>query len=101
MNEFLTFRKMITPIFIQVIFWIAAIGAFIAGLVMMFQGGVYLLFGFLYMILGPLVVRIYCELVILLFKVYEELQAIRGAVAPPATHGFPVAPLPGSTPGQT
>jgi hypothetical protein len=33
MNDFLSFRRMITPVIIQIIFWIGAIGIFIAGIV--------------------------------------------------------------------
>jgi hypothetical protein len=77
-GEFLTFRKMITPIFIQVIFWVLLVLCVISALVSFGQGtapGV--LFGLLALILGPLVVRIYCEMLIVLFRMRDLLAEIR------------------------
>jgi hypothetical protein len=50
------------------------------------------LLGLIYLIVGPVMVRIYCELLILLFRIYEELQAIRTG-KPPTDMGFPVIPV--------
>jgi len=91
MNDFLSFRKMITPIFIQVIFWVAVVLCVISALIMMTGGGIYVLYGLMYLVLGPFVVRIYCELLIILFRIYDELVAIRTGT-PPAGQGFPVMP---------
>jgi len=76
MNEYLTFRKMITPIFIQVIFWLGVLGCVITGLGTMSQSA---LMGLATLILGPLVVRIYCELIIVVFKMNEALQRMAPA----------------------
>jgi len=46
--------------------------------IMAMVGG-FVLFGLMYLLVGPLFWRIYCELLILLFRMYDELQAIRGA----------------------
>jgi hypothetical protein len=91
MNEFLSFRKMITPIFIQVIFWLFVVLAVISALVTMFQGGVNILFGLIFLVVGPFLARIYCELLIILFRIYDELVAIRTGT-PPGGEGFPVMP---------
>ena len=96
MNEFLSFRKMITPMVIQILFWIGVAASVIGGIVIMSQGGVLIVAGFLYLLIGPIVVRIYCELLMIIFCMYDELKAIRVAVAPPiptAQHAFPVAPV--------
>jgi hypothetical protein len=95
MNDFLAFRKMITPIFIQVIFWLFVIMIVIAGLFSMFQGGSAIFSGLLMIVVGPLFVRVYCELLILLFRIYDELVAIRTGTPPGGATGFPVMPAAG------
>ena len=83
-KEYLTFRKMITPIIIQVLFWIGTAGFVLFGLVMTvlgatarYGGGATVLLGLLCLTLGPLYVRITCELLILFFKMQESLTDIR------------------------
>lgn len=84
MNDFLTFRKMITPMIIQVLFWIGAVVSVIAGIIMIiggasspYGGGAAVLTGLLLLVLGPLAVRIYCELLIILFRMNETLTEIK------------------------
>jgi hypothetical protein len=101
MNDFLAFRKMITPLIIQVIFYIGAGLAALVGLITLIMGlaggGIVMFFGGLVgLVLGPLVVRIYCELIILGFQIYAELVAIRTGT-PPGGQGFGVLP-PATTP---
>lgn len=74
MNEYLTFRRMITPVLIQVIFWIAVVAIVIAGIVQLGQGDVS---GIFLILLGPLVARIYAELLIVIFRINEDVAAIR------------------------
>jgi NADH:ubiquinone oxidoreductase subunit 6 (subunit J) len=100
MEEYLSFRKMITPMLIQVFFWIGVVFVVIASLVMMFKGGIPgFLGGLVYLVLGPIFVRIYCELIIVLFKIFEELKALREGLVPTQPTGFPVvSPIPGIVP---
>ena len=95
MGEFLSFRKMITPAVIQIVFLVLAGLSILAGLLMLFQGGPGILIGLIQIVVGPLVIRIWCELVIVLFRIYDELVAMRTGAAPPGTvqHGFPVTPV--------
>ncbi len=79
--DYLTFRRMITPIIIQVIFWVGAVLASLSGVIMMIASlklkqvdGVFI--GFFVMILGPVIVRIYCELLIIFFRMNETLTEI-------------------------
>src|ERR1700728_2454966 len=107
-HELLSFRKMITPTIIQILFWIfaglAILGGlvmFIAGLATIARGGAGLMFlGLLYMCIGPILIRVYCELIILLFKIYEEVVTIRTSIAGPGHQpaGFPVTPPVPATP---
>lgn len=92
MNEFLSFRKMITPLFIQVIFWLMVGLCVLGGLINMFQGGVNIFVGLVMIVLGPLFIRIYCELLIVLFRIYDELVGIRTGATMGGPRGFPVMP---------
>jgi hypothetical protein len=87
MNDFLTFRKMITPIIIQVLFWIGLAVCAISGIIIIVSGttsysggGVAVLIGLVLLLVGPLVVRIYCELLILLFRMNETLNEIKSSL---------------------
>ena len=76
-GEFITFRKMITPIFIQVIFWVGVAVCVVMGLGSLLGGrGLY---GLGLIILGPIAVRVECELLILLFRIHDAVQDIRAA----------------------
>jgi len=87
-DDFIKFRKMITPAIIQVLFWVGAVVSVLAGLVTMatsfgrYGGGAVTFLGGLFMIvLGPVVVRIYCELLILFFRMNETLTEIKNGLA--------------------
>lgn len=87
MNEFLSFRRMITPVIIQVIFWIGVVLCIITGLVAIiggasarYGGGPQVLSGLLVLIFGPLWVRISCELIIIFFRMNETLTEIRNSL---------------------
>jgi hypothetical protein len=75
-NDFLGFRKMITPVVIQVVFWLGLLMNLGASIYVMSRGGLSILFGFLMIFFGSLMVRVYCELIILLFRIYDSLRAI-------------------------
>ncbi len=88
MEDYLTFRKMITPIIIQILFWIGAVGAVLWSLFLIFSGatasyggGGLVLIGLVALFLGPILVRIYCELLILLFRVHDTLNEIKDSLA--------------------
>jgi len=84
MNDFLTFRKMITPVVIQVLFWIGVLVMLIAAIVFFAQGtGASIVGGLFMLILGPLMVRIYCELLIVAFKILEALREIQKNTSAP------------------
>lgn len=85
MNDFLRFETMITPFVIQALFWIAVVITVISGIVEMTQGGWSILAGLLIIILGPLLARIYCEILIVFFRINDHLRAIQhNTAAPPA-----------------
>lgn len=96
-SKFLNFDKMITPLIIKVLFWIGAGLTVILGFIQIIQGmntsfggGGIVFSGLLTILLGPLFVRIYCELLIIFFKVNETLSDIKETLAnnntpPPAS----------------
>ena len=75
MNEFLKFQKMIAPIVIQILFWISIVANVIFAFVPMFGTSFWLGLGIL--ILGPIIIRLYFELLIVIFKIYETLKEIK------------------------
>ncbi|WP_249336559.1 DUF4282 domain-containing protein [Sporosarcina sp. Marseille-Q4063] len=83
MKEFLHFDKMITTSIIKFVFWIGAGLSILAGLIIMISGfvseGIFVLLGLLAIVVGPIVVRIYCELLIVFFKIHEALQDLKGS----------------------
>jgi hypothetical protein len=76
-KEFASFRKMITPIVIQVLFWIMVVGCVITGIMMISTGPIGALGGILFIPLGVLGARIWCELIILIFRMRDLLEDIR------------------------
>ncbi len=91
MKDFLSFRKMITPVIIQILFWIGVAVFVILGFVtigvgasMPWGGGTTVLIGLAYILLGPVGVRIYCEILILFFRMNETLTEIKNNTEPKA-----------------
>lgn len=82
MKDILFFDKMITPKIITFIYWVLLLVAVLGGLASMFggYGGVTfgkLIVGILYAVAGAVGARIWCELLIVLFKMNEALQELR------------------------
>jgi uncharacterized protein DUF4282 len=79
MGDFLRCETMITPCVIQAIFWIAVVILIIAGIVQIVgsDGGIAVRTGLATIIIGPLLARIYCEIVILFFRINDHLRAIQ------------------------
>lgn len=97
MGDFFSFRRMITPVIIQTLFWIFTAVAVLGGLVLLFKGGGATALGLIWIVVGPLIARVYCEILIVIFRINETLTDIRantrpaGVVEPPAA---PPAPEP-------
>lgn len=82
MDNFLNFRRFITPTAIQAFFWLGAGVIIVSCLATMGysyaalgeRGPVLSLF---FMVFGVISWRVWCELVLLAFRIYEALEAIR------------------------
>ncbi len=82
MKDVLFFDNMLTPKIITFVYWILLFAAVVAGLGSMFGGfggfsiGRFFM-GLLYAVGGAIAARIWCELLIVLFKMNEALQELR------------------------
>ncbi len=82
MSDFWSFRKMVTPVIIEILFWVGVIVCIIAGLILVVAGiktnqTQSVLSGVLLIIFGPLAVRVYCEILIVFFRINETLTEIK------------------------
>ena len=76
-RDFLLFKKMITPVIIMILFWVGVAICIISSIAMMAKGnGVQAVMGFMVLVLGPVMVRIYCEILILFFRMNATLTDI-------------------------
>lgn len=84
-QKYTNFDTMITPMIIKILFWVGVVGSVIAGLGIAFSGiGLMTYSGFegfmtfigglIVIVIGLLVTRVYCELLIIFFKMHESLQ---------------------------
>ena len=81
LQDWISFNKMITPIIIKILFWIFGILAALGGLFFLVASIIRLdligfFIGLLMLVIGPLFVRIYCEILFVLFGIFDELKAI-------------------------
>lgn len=77
MKDIFFFDSMITPKIITFIYWLLVLASLITGLNAMFsQYGGGFLYGLGIIIAGSVGSRIWCELMIVLFKIHENLQSI-------------------------
>jgi len=82
MKQVLFFDSMLTPKIITAVYWLGLVGLFIGGIVSMFGGYEGFTFakfmtGLFVMVGGAVGLRIWCELLIVLFKMNEALQGMR------------------------
>ena len=76
MQDFLTFRRMITPLIIQIFFWIGVAGLIVLGLLRLAMGGGpwVIVEGTVLVVLGPIFWRVCCELLITFFRIEENTR---------------------------
>lgn len=84
MDEYLSFQKMITPVIVKILFWVGVAAVVIGGLVTFFGGkwivgsvlgGMFM--GIIMIPIGILMVRLYAELIIIIFMINDHLSEIR------------------------
>ena len=110
--DFISFRRMVTPLIIQIIFWIGVAVVVIYGFSTVIEGvnggaagramsqmqglgspfapppgtshadAGEIFAGLLMIFLGPVCWRVYCELLIVIFRIHSELVGLRKDMAP-------------------
>lgn len=77
MRDALFFDSMLTPKIITFVYWLLLFAAIVSGVGTMFGDGGFIT-GLLLAVFGAIGARIWCELLIVLFKINEALQEMRG-----------------------
>lgn len=82
MKSLFFFDSMLTPKLLTALYWLLLLSVFVSGLGAMFSGyqGVTtqtFFLGIATMLGGALIARIWCELMIVLFKINDNLQVLR------------------------
>ncbi|MDR0480629.1 MAG: DUF4282 domain-containing protein, partial [Gallionellaceae bacterium] len=80
------FDKMLTPIIIKVIYYLGLAGVGISAIVLIiaafrFNSLMSFIYAIVTLVFGSLMVRVYCELMILAFRIYDKLVDINNAQA--------------------
>lgn len=82
-NNFLLFKGFITPTFISIIYWILLVVNLISGIGLIgssfgYYGFSFLAFfsGLLTIILGTILIRVFCELIVVSFRKHDLLKQI-------------------------
>lgn len=74
LRDILLFENMLTPKVITVLYWVGLLGILIAGVVAMFAANFFA--GLVTILAGAVGWRIWCELIIVLFKINSNLQRL-------------------------
>jgi len=73
MSDFLSYKYMITPGILKILSYIAMVGCVIAGI---FTAFVEPVSGIGMIVLGPILARIYTELMLVMFEIHNELKSL-------------------------
>lgn len=86
-KQLLDFDKMITPTIIKILYYILSgitilvgLGMMIGGFNAYYFGGGRIFMGLITILVGPLMIRVYCEILIVVFKMNERLSDISKTV---------------------
>ncbi len=73
-KDFLLFRKLLSPVLIQFIFWLGVFYSLFSGVYTM----IYMSFfsGLWFLIIGIIFSRVFCEVLLLLFRINDNLTEI-------------------------
>ena len=96
-GEYLSFRKHYTPGIIHVLFWVLLFANTVEALFNGhdFWGGLFTL------VVGPVLIRVACELILILFEINDSLTVIRNNQTPATTTPAPVATVVEVIPSNT
>ena len=78
MLEFLSFRKFLTPLVIQILFWVGVGICVVEGIAVIATVGKFsalgVINGLLVLVIGPVAVRVLCELIMAVFGIHDSLK---------------------------
>lgn len=74
-KDYFLFKRMLIPFLVQILFWLGVVTAIVAGIMDMSQGS--WIYGILTILLGPIVVRMICEYIVVLFEINDTLTDIK------------------------
>lgn len=80
MRDYLLFRKFVTPIVIELLFWLGVGLCLAEGIAMIafsagrFGNGFGIFTGILTLLVGPILVRVVCELIMAVFGIHDALK---------------------------
>jgi hypothetical protein len=80
-GDYLKFNKMITPVVIQVLFWLLMVAVVVAALAALYGHAVGQAIAII--VLGPIFVRIYAEVLLVIFKINDAVQTIAQKLTQP------------------
>lgn len=80
-QELTSFDRLIAPKYVTELFWIGVAMSVLAGLGMILAGGLGVAFGLVLLVGGPVLTRVACEVLVLLFKAVDWIAEIKGALA--------------------
>ena len=86
LKDILNFDKMLTPVIIKVIYYLGLAGIGISTIVLIiaafrFNSLMSFIYAIVTLVFGSLMVRVYCEMMILAFRIYDKLVDINNAQA--------------------
>jgi len=83
MRDLWFFDKLMMPELIKIVLWVGymlsiLLGIFyiIAGVTSSAAGGIFVLAGIVVIIIGPITVRVFCEFMILIYRINQGIQAL-------------------------
>jgi len=81
MKDFFSFKKLVTPLIVQILFWMGiSVWLFkIYGLINALRlGQSNIITALTLIVVWPLTLRLYCEIIMLIFKINENLIKLNG-----------------------
>ena len=85
MNDFLSFRAMISPTLVKIGFWLGTISSFVVGALTLSNSGPFgphpMIVFLTFFVAYPVGLRVWCEFVLIVFQVHLTLEEIRNNTA--------------------
>ena len=80
MWDILTFRRMVTPTLLQLLFWLGMILCILTGIIHLFKHQP--LLALWWLVVAPLILRVLVELMMCLFAINNQLNDLRHLLSP-------------------